>query len=68
MITQIVRGVRGDDFMPVLQIVLADGQVAIIESDKHEAMFQTILRHLRDVENGLRSVLPEDTIEEATTL
>lgn len=68
MITQIVRGVRGDDFMPVLQVVLMDGQVAVIEADLHEAMFQTIVRHLRDIENGLRTVLPEDTIEEVTTL
>ena len=68
MITQIVRGNRADDFIPVLQIVLDDGQVAIVESDKHEAAFQEGLRLLRLMENGLRSVLPEDTIEEATTL
>ncbi|MFZ1301052.1 MAG: hypothetical protein WAQ27_00500 [Candidatus Microsaccharimonas sp.] len=68
MIVRIVRGIRADDFMPVLQIVLDDGQVAIVESDKHEAAFQEGLRLLRLMENGLRSINPEDTIEEATTL
>lgn len=68
MITQIVRGNRADDFMPVLQIVLDDGQVAIVESDKHEAAFQEGLRLLRLMENCIRAVNPEETIEEATTL
>ena len=68
MIVRIVRGNRADDFMPVLQIVLDDGQVAIVESDKHEAAFQEGLRLLRLMENCIRAVNPEETIEEATTL
>lgn len=68
MIVGIVRNIRTDGFIPVLQAELDNGQVVIVESDNHEVAFQECIRLLRRIENILQHINLKDTIEEATTL